>query len=367
MKNIIISRITEGMFRYQGWPTVCKDEKGTLYCASSGHRLGHICPYGKDILYRSTDGGETWSNGMIINDTCLDDRDAGLLYMGNGRLLLTWFDHPKEYYIAKKGHLAGPNPYGHLDSLSDGMVDAWLSLPEERSHYGSFVRISNDYGNTWGDPISVPVTSPHGPLLTKNGKVLYVGKGFNVKPVEGVIPVYGDGEILCFESEDLGQTWNYKSTIPLPDGLSAGYFHEPHACELPSGRILGSVRVEGKGVDFGFTVYTFFSDDGGLSWSVPEPTGICGSPPHLLVHSSGAVIMTYGRRVHPEGERARISLDGGKTFGTEISLGFEGDTWDLGYPSSVELDDGSILTAYYQRFPGDNYCSVLGTKWKIGE
>ena len=40
---------------------------------------------------------------------------------------------------------------------------------------------------------------------------------------------------------------------------------------------------------------------------------------------------------------------------------------DQGYPSSVELSNGDILTTYYQRAPGDDYPSVLYTRWSLDE
>ena len=40
-----------GMFSYQGWPTVCRDENGILYAACSGHRVAHVCPFGVNYLY----------------------------------------------------------------------------------------------------------------------------------------------------------------------------------------------------------------------------------------------------------------------------------------------------------------------------
>lgn len=366
METYIVSRITDGIFRYQGWPTVCRDENGTLYCAASGHRLGHICPFGKDVLYKSTDGGRTWSVGRTVNDTCLDDRDAGLLYAGGGRMILTWFNHPKEFYLERRGKLAG-DPYGDGDSLTSGMLEVMAALPPEKSRFGSFIRISDDRGETWSDPVNVPVTSPHGPFAARDGRLVYVGKEFHSDLAERERHGYPAGDILCCESFDRGETWSFRSNVPLPDGLPCSCFHEPHAVELPGGRILLGIRAQGKEITSGdgFSIYTCFSDDGGTTWSVPRPTGICGSPPHFLLHSSGAVVLTYGRRKEPFGERARISTDGGETFGGEIVLGYASDTADLGYPSSVELDGGKILTAYYQRYPGDGYCSIMCTVWDI--
>ena len=96
MKFGIVNRSESGIFRYQGWPTVCRDENGVLYAVCSGHRIGHICPFGKNLMYKSFDEGETWSAPMIINDTVLDDRDGGIVSLGGGKLLMTYFNHPRD-------------------------------------------------------------------------------------------------------------------------------------------------------------------------------------------------------------------------------------------------------------------------------
>ena len=84
----IVNRATDTVFGYQAWPTVMRDENGTLYVVASGCRAGHICPFGKTVMYKSYDGGAIWTSATVINDTRLDDRDAGILYMGNGRMLV---------------------------------------------------------------------------------------------------------------------------------------------------------------------------------------------------------------------------------------------------------------------------------------
>ena len=75
----------------------------------------------------------------------------------------------------------------------------------------------------------------------------------------------------------------------------------------------------------------------------------------------------YGYRRSPYGQRAKISRDGGQTWSREIVLDDQGIDGDLGYPCTVELPDGSLITAYYQKLPGDNFCSVLYTKWTLAE
>ncbi len=136
--------------------------------------------------------------------------------------------------------------------------------------------------------------------------------------------------------------------------------------ELPSGRILGAIRSEGtedKGTRF--NIFTTYSDDGGKTWSRPRLLPADGSPPHLLLHSSGAVICTFGRRRDPFGERAVVSADGGATWSSELSL-FEGAPGgDLGYPSTVELSDGSLFTVYYQQYEAGEKTSLMFTRWEL--
>ena len=68
-------------------------KNGVIYLACSGHRLGHICPFGKTVMYISKDNGKTWTPPIVINDTYLDDRDAGLTPFGESGLILTSFNN----------------------------------------------------------------------------------------------------------------------------------------------------------------------------------------------------------------------------------------------------------------------------------
>ena len=46
----------------------------------------------------------------------------------------------------------------------------------------------------------------------------------------------------------------------------------------------------------------------------------------------GRIACVYGYRLPPFGLRARLSEDGGRTWGREIVLRDDGGSWDLGYP-----------------------------------
>ena len=95
----IIHRSLGSPFRYHGWPSVCRLDDGALAAVWSGFRLAHVCPYGKTAMSKSYDEGKTWCSPMIINDTPLDDRDAGIVNISGGSLLVTWFCHPKGWMM----------------------------------------------------------------------------------------------------------------------------------------------------------------------------------------------------------------------------------------------------------------------------
>ncbi len=357
MKQGIIYR-GEGMFNYQGWPSVCRDENGVLYAAWSGGRMAHVCPIGKNFLSTSTDGGETWSCPAIANDSPMDDRDAGITYLGGGRMLLSWFTLP-----IKRVQSDAPGQKRGRSERFGAALDALAAVPEdyapEKVQVGSFVRISGDYGRTWAPQIRVPVTAPHGPVLTASGRLLYLGKIYIGNST--VAPAEDDDRIALYESFDGGESWELVSFVPVPEGYGLNTVHEPHIAELPNGDLLASVRFHAP-----FTTYFCRSADGGKTWSAPLSLGTNASPPHLLVLKDGRVLITYGRRCAPYGIVAQISDDNGATWGEELYLS-HADCGDLGYPASAQLDDGSIVTVYYQRCPGDIDTSIMYTKWTVDE
>lgn len=358
----IVNRVTGSVFAYQGWPSVCRDENGTLYAVSSSFRVEHICPFGKTAMYVSKNGGKTWTPPVVINDTYLDDRDAGILYMGNGRMLVTWFTHPTKAYL-NEYYMSIKNSAQKIEGGPVlGMLASYPYITEENAHGGSFIRVSEDYGVTWSETIQIPVSAPHGPSMCKDGTLIYLGKEHYSSSMETPeIPEV----IAAYASTDGGYTWERRGTCEKPAELSWDHFHEPHVIELDDGTLFGTIRAQGQGVYHGFTIYTTVSKDGGRTWSVWRCLNISGSPPHLLKHSSGALVCVFGRREAPFGERAIVSYDNGETWADEYVLDDRANDGDLGYPASVELDDGSILTVYYQKFPGDGKCSILYTKWKL--
>ncbi len=352
----VIYRNPNTFFGYFAWPTVGIDEKGVLYAVCSGFRARHICPFGKTVMFKSFDMGKTWSVPMIINDTYLDDRDAGVLTLGDDKVLVSWFTLSiSTYQGLYHDWIARDWP------ASGAVIDlAYPMIPEALSRGGSYVRVSRDGGMTWGETVRVPVSAPHGPVRRRDGSLLYFGRVLNnIGPDD----FGGDNaEICAYESRDEGKTWDLLGRVPLDPAWRDPC--EPHVLELENGRLLGMIRVEDPDVQL--TNFITFSDDGGRTWTMPKPLGTNGAPPHLLRHSSGAVVLTYGRRTAPFGQRALVSRDNGETWEDEYVIRDDAENGDLGYPSTAELPDGSLLTVYYQKVPGDTVNnSIQWTRWRL--
>jgi len=79
------------------------------------------------------------------------------------------------------------------------------------------------------------------------------------------------------------------------------------------------------------------------------------------------LISSYGWRRQGYGQRVLLSYDDGKSYESWI-IRDDGFGGDLGYPSTVELEDGSLYTVYYQKTAPDALnCSLLTSHWALPE
>jgi len=150
--------------------------------------------------------------------------------------------------------------------------------------------------------------------------------------------------------------------FPVPVDAKMLSFDEPHMVEVDRGRLVVLFR-DCNPPD---KLRQSESADGGLTWSAPHTTPMQGHPPHVIRLSNGWLLAVYGRRRPPFGEYACISRDGGKTWDVENEIKLaSAPNGDLGYPASVQLENGSIWTVYYQiHQPGEKPC-LMGTHWRL--
>jgi len=358
--RVIMTKM-RGLHRYFAWPTVCRLQDGRIAVVCSGERLWHICPFGKAVISYSTDEGETYTPPGPVIDTALDDRDAGICTFGKKGLLVTSFNNS----IAFQSRFSDKNYTQYRNAYLDTIT------PEiEARDIGSNFRISLDGGVTFGEIYKCPVTSPHGPIALKDGTILWVGRlhrgHHDYTPEDDFCEVYRIG---------LDGSCTFVGRLPdIYDGGEKLTSCEPNMIELDNGNLLCHIRVQSDkpnpdGMSASvFTVYQTISKDGCKTWTTPvrilPMRG--GAPSHLLMHSSGMIIATYGYREGPYGIKVIFSRDDGETWSKGHWLDDSVANSDCGYPSTVELNDGSLLTVYYA--PTDEgICAVWQVKWRFEE
>ncbi len=358
IENGVAFSKTENIFGYSAWPSVARDEEGNILVACSSNRIMHVCPYGKVLVVKSKDEGKTWSCPIIAIDTPLDDRDAGILNVGGGRLILSTFNNTRE----DQRRWANGGKYGTktLIDLALAYLPA-VSDAQEKKYIGSLLSISDDNGFSWGDPFKVPVTAPHGPNLLKNGSLIYAGNPYHSEPE---VPGFPIAIYLSDNNKEFNKIADISVCLEQPDVQYA----EPHIIELPNGRIVLHIRIDELGKCYEerlFSICQSTSDDRGKTWTAPILTGATGAPPHLLYHSSGTLISVYGRRTPGYGIQAMFSRDDGDHWDTDYYIWDQGENPDLGYPASIELDNGDIFTVFYAMKTDERLCSILWTRWRI--
>ncbi len=330
--------------RYHGWPTLARRSSGELVLVCSGGRESHVCPFGRVELMRSHDEGTTWTWPETILDGPIDDRDAGILETDQGTLLATTFTS-----LAYEPSLT---------RLSGEKQQRWqaahqrISQEQRQRALGVWMIRSTDGGVTWSQRYRCLVNSPHGPQQLANGNLLYAGK-----------QLWQDqARIGVCRSTDDGISWEWLSAIPTRPGDDHAQYHELHAVEAGD-RIVVHIRNH-NAQNSGETLQTE-STDGGNTWSTPHAIGVWGLPSHLTKLRDGRLLMSYGHRRPPFGNQARVSADAGRTWSEPILISADGNGGDLGYPSTVQLQDGSLLTVWYEKLKSSNFAVLRQAHWQL--
>jgi len=346
---------------YHGWSTVARRANGELWVTWSGGRESHVCPFGQVHAMTSRDDGQTWSWPRVLLDSATDDRDSGVIETAKGTLLVTTFTSlAYEDSFQKATSMAEQTEKGwQTKTMSAEQFARWkatharLNDEERKAELGQWIIRSTDGGKSWSPQLPTIVNSPHGPIQLKDGRLLYAGK-----------QLWTDKrKIGVCESKDDGLSWQWLADIPTRNGDDAAKsYHELHAVEAADGTLIAQIRNHSE-ANKGWTLQTE-SADSGKTWSEPHP--ICyGLPSHLLRLRDGRLIMSYGHRRPPFGNQTRLSTDNGKTWGEAIILSGDGKGGDLGYPSTVELADGTLLTVWYESMKEPKLAVLRQAKWKL--
>jgi len=143
----------------------------------------------------------------------------------------------------------------------------------------------------------------------------------------------------CFRSDDDGATWK-------PQAIISPTHNETNLFPLGGKSWLAAARDA--------QVDLIRSDDDGATWGQPAPaTGRGEVNGHLSRLADKRLLLSYGVRSRgSQGVCAKLSSDEGRTWSSPIRLADSLES-DCGYPSSVQLANGRIVTAYYSKRSSD--------------
>jgi hypothetical protein len=278
----------------------------------------HVGLAGRLDMVFSADDGKTWTAPTPVVDSPLDDRNPALGQAADGSLIVGFW---------RTGTYDDSGKYNP-------------NLNKERS---TWVTRSRDAGRTWSesdriDCADIGYGSPFGRILTQpDGSLLMAIYGEAIRPAGQKLA--REDHSYLYRSTDHGKTWSRYCEL----GAGHAQFNETSLLRLPSGKLLAAIRSRAG------EVWLASSIDDGKSWSAPErltPPSV--HPADLCLLPSGQVLLVMGDRRRPYGVLG-IVADGQGQFDWErrFSLVTDAVNGDCGYPSSIVLQNGRVLTAYY--------------------
>lgn len=301
----------------QGYfPVACKLQDGRIAVVLRGG-APHLGIMGRlDIVY-SDDQGKSWTRPTVVVDSPLDDRNPAFGQAKDGTLVVGFW------------RTATYDDAGNWNDKLDKEMSTWVTR-------------SADGGRTWSDPAKIDTDdlrygSPYGKIVTMpDGGMLMAIYG-TPRSELGKPPVAGDWSYI-YRSTDDGQTWSRFAT-PGPER-----FNETALLRLKSGDLLAAMRTIAPEQ----AVWLARSKDDGKSWDEPvKVTPPMVHPADLAELPDGRVLMVAGERRGPFGVQVLIGSPDNLDWAGHFILVNTATNTDCGYPSSVVLEDGRVLTVYY--------------------
>jgi len=312
-------------------------------------KYDHVDKGARIAAARSLDGGRSWSldRAFPAFDPECGEQDPSIAELAGGTLMINFFRW-RVVPAEEKDRLGYPARQQYDGSWSD--VE------------GPWIIRSFDGGASWED---APVAVDSAPLRRAgtSDAVLQLPDGTCLMGIYGA----DDGSSVCrayvVRSSDGGERWGAPALIAQdPEGRLS--YEEPALVRTAAGHLLAMLRCGADG-DYQH-LYQASSFDQGQSWVDLKHTPMWGHPAHLLRLADDRLLCSYGVRRPPYGVRACLSEDQGATWSVEheIVLRDDGASRDIGYPSSVQLDDGTLVTVYYIHGT-DSIRYIAATRWHL--
>lgn len=272
----------------------------------------------------SNDGGNTWTDSdriIVENEGAMNVMSVSLLRLQDGRIAL---------FYARKNSISDCIPY---------------------------LRISEDEGESWSEPIKC-ITDRPGYYVLNNSRVIQLAGGRLLMPVALHVsdePSSGEfgvkfnnyGKLFCYYSDDNGQHWKRKDQIEVPEGIMA---QEPGLIPLQDGRIMMYIRTD-SGVQ-----YAAYSKNKGKKWTKAIPTNIPSplSPATIvrIPNTRDLLLLWNNNGVKKNAYRGKrtpfnlaISRNDGESWDNIRTLHDDPDGWYC-YTAVHFLNDRELLLSY---------------------
>ena len=299
------------------WPNLTVLPDGAIVATIFNHP-SHGTTAGDVECWASTDGGRTWHKRATPAEH--ENEHSNRMNVAAG--------------LAKNGDLLViASGWTGLDAASGE-----LRKPFRERILTPWVSRSADGGKTWSvDKQAFPGPWPQAARQSVSPEGICVPFGDILAGQDGALRVAmytgARGAGFVFRSNDDGQTWGEPVAF-----AGDAVLNEPAIFHLGGGKWLAATRSNGLDL--------YASDDDAKSWTHrAKVTGAAQHPGHIMRLADRRLLLTYGNRLDPKGIDVRLSGDEGHTWTAPGRVAdFQGDG---GYPSSVQLPDGQVLTAFY--------------------
>ena len=339
-------------------------QNGELLMGFNEERYPVHADSGQSCFIKSKDGGKTWdpaTRKVVWPYTEFGGNwDCAFAQISDGTILM----HVRVCsFIAPRGIKADG------DQALGGLPPGKPERLKRQTGYAIFK--SKDNGNTWTGPIPVntsPVADWGDPRVHEVGGS---GAGHVVELSDGglIFALSGrkDGEraigyerSFLLRSDDGGDNWEYWSTMAYDPAGIIGW-EEPGMTRLKDGKLICLYRTFYQ-TNRQDNMWFNYSEDDGITWSLPKRTSLWGYPADVLQLQDGRVLAVYGYRKAPYGVRGCVSEDGmtwdsknefvireggvaiGQAWRTEFGLNYV----HIGYPTVTQLKDGTIVAAFHE-------------------
>ncbi len=280
----------------------------------------HVGRAGRLAWIRSTDGGRSWSEPVVVADSAWDDRNPAVGVMPSGAVVCAYAEATTY------------KPDGTFDPK------AGLYLPR-------FVT-STDRGKAWSQPS--PLAPEHFDTASPYGRIINLPDGTSLMPIyhwtrtdgqptTGAVNLQFGRGCSVLRSRDGGRTWGDPSLVSREHNeFSLGRCRD--------GRLLAAMRHVKGGLGIAE------SQDDGRTWTSAAAISPAQIHPADLIPLAGdEVLLVTGCRLEPKGVIAQLSADGGRTWPADrrAFIAWDALSGDCGYPSAQVARDGAVVVLWY--------------------